>query len=112
MIPMILIVGTVDVFFAFMRCPLHPEWSAPCSVNRFLGAIYWIFLLLTIILSIISANRLKKIKKQIENEFLEVTNTRIKHKKDWDLNWNDEDITNKVDNEEESKSEKFITKKW
>ena len=73
MIPMILIVGTIDVFYHFVQCPLHPEWSAPCNINWILGAMYWVFLILVIILAIISANKLRKIKKQIENEFLEVT---------------------------------------
>ena len=73
MIPMILIVGTIDVFYHFVQCPLHPEWSAPCNVNWILGAMYWVFLILVIILAIISANKLRKIKKQIENEFLEAT---------------------------------------
>ena len=71
MIPMILIVGTIDVFRNFMICPLHPEWSAPCSVNWIFAIIYWFFLLITIILAIISASKLRKIKKQIEDEFLE-----------------------------------------
>lgn len=53
-----------------MRCPLHPEWSAPCSVNWIIGIMYWIPLILVIILAIISASKLKKVKKQIENEFL------------------------------------------
>ena len=68
-IPMILIVGVVDVFLNFMQCPLHPEWSAPCSVNRIYATMYGIFLILVIILAIISAKKLKKVKKQIENEF-------------------------------------------
>ena len=72
MIPMILIVWVVDVFRNFMICPLHPEWSAPCNVNRIIAAIYWIFLLLTIVLAIISAKMLKKIRKKIENEFIDV----------------------------------------
>ena len=57
MIPMILIVGTVDMFLSFMQCSIHPEWSAPCSINWILGAMYGIFL----------------IKNQIEYEFLEAT---------------------------------------
>ena len=73
MIPMILIVGTVDVFYHFIQCPLHPEWSAPCDVNWILAIMYWIFLILVIILAIISAKKLRKVKKQIENEFLEAT---------------------------------------
>ncbi len=73
MIPMILIVGTIDVFYHFVQCPLHPENSAPCSVNRFLAVMYWSFLLITIIFAIISAKMLRNIKKQIENEFLEAT---------------------------------------
>lgn len=73
MIPMILIVWTVDVFYHFMQCPLHPEWSAPCSVNWVLAAMYGIFLVLTIILAIISARKLRKVKKKIEKAFLETT---------------------------------------
>ena len=73
MIPIILIVGTIDVFISFMKCPLHPEWSAPCSVNWIIGIMYWIPLILVIILAIISASKLRKVKKQIEKEFLEVT---------------------------------------
>ena len=71
MIPMILIVGAVDVFVSFMRCPLHPEWSAPCSVNRLIAAVYGVFLLLAIIFAIISSRALRKVKKQIEAEFTE-----------------------------------------
>jgi preprotein translocase subunit SecG len=56
-----------------MQCPLHPEWSAPCSVNRILAAMYGIFLIFVIILAIVSARKLRKVKKQIENEFLEAT---------------------------------------
>ena len=71
MIPMILIVWTIDVFRSFMICPLHPEWSTPCSVNWILAAIYGIPLLIVIILEILSAKMLRKVKKQIEKEFLE-----------------------------------------
>lgn len=79
MIPMILIVGTIDVFHNFMRCPLHPEWSAPCSVNRIIAAMYGFFLMIVIILAIISARMLRKVKNQIEAEFLQATkeNTEI-----------------------------------
>lgn len=75
MIPSILIVWSIDVFYHFMQCPLHPEWSAPCSVNWILAAIYWIFLIITIILAILSANALRKVKKKIENEFIESINS-------------------------------------
>ena len=78
MIPMILIVGTIDVFYHFVQCPLHPEWSAPCSVNRLLAAIYGVFLILTIVFAIISAKMLRKVKKQIENEFTETINNNVK----------------------------------
>ena len=74
MIPMILIVWTVDVFYHFMQCPLHPEWSAPCDVIWILAGMYGFFLLLTIILAIISSKMLRKVKKQIENEFTESIN--------------------------------------
>lgn len=74
MIPMILIVWTVDVFFNFMQCPLHPEYSAPCNIIWINAIGYWFFLIVTIIFSIFSARKLKNIKKKIENEFFEVTN--------------------------------------
>lgn len=78
LIPMILIVGTIDVFVNFMRCPLHPEWSAPCSINWIIAAIYGIFLLLAIILAIISAKMLRKVKKKIEDEFTETVDSYVK----------------------------------
>lgn len=74
MIPVVLIVWTVDVFFQFMQCPLHPEWSAPCNVIWINAIFYWFFLLITIIFAIFSAKKLRKVKKKIENEFLEVAN--------------------------------------
>lgn len=82
MIPMILIVGSVDVFYHFMQCPLHPEWSAPCNINWILAAIYGIFLILTIILEIISAKTLRNIKKQIEEEFFSAIDSEIAHDKE------------------------------
>lgn len=69
MIPMILIVWTIDVFASFIKCPLHPEYSAPCSVNWIFAAIYGVPLILAIILAVISAKMLKKIKKRIEDDF-------------------------------------------
>ena len=78
MIPMILIVGAVDVFVSFMRCPLHPEWSAPCSVNWIIAAVYGVFLLLAIIFAIISSRALRKVKKQIETEFTEAIENHIR----------------------------------
>ena len=74
MIPMILIVWTVDVFYHFMQCPLHPEWSAPCGVIWILAGMYGFFLILTIICAIISNRMLKKVKRQIEDEFTESIN--------------------------------------
>ena len=73
MIPMILIVGVVDVFFNFMQCSVHPEWSAPCNIIWINAIGYGIFLVITIIFEIFSARKLRKIKKKIEAEFLEVT---------------------------------------
>ena len=70
LIPMLLIVGTIDFFYHFVQCPLHPENSAPCNVNWFLAVAYGSFLLITIIFAIISAKMLRKVKKQIEDEFL------------------------------------------
>ena len=74
MIPVILIVWTVDVFYQFMQCPLHPEWSAPCNVIWINAIFYWFFLLITIIFAIFSARKLRTVKKKIENEFLKVAN--------------------------------------
>jgi len=78
MIPVILIVGTVDIFYHFVQCPLHPEWSAPCSVTWVLAAMYGIFLLLTIIFAIISAKMLKKVKIKIGSEFTEAIDNEVK----------------------------------
>jgi hypothetical protein len=55
-----------------MECPLHPEYSAPCSVNWIFAAMYFFFLLITTILAIISNKQLKNVKKKIESEFLGV----------------------------------------
>ncbi|MBQ5945743.1 hypothetical protein IJL65_05215 [bacterium] len=82
LIPMILIVGTIDVFRSFMVCPLHPEWSAPCSVNWIIAAIYGFFLIIVIILAIISARMLRKVKKKIEDEFTETVDSYIKEQVD------------------------------
>lgn len=71
MIPMILIVGVVDIFFNFMQCPLHPERSAPCSVIWINAVGYGFFLIITIIFSFFSDRKLKKVKKRIEDEFFE-----------------------------------------
>ena len=81
MIPMILIVGTIDIFRNFMVCPLHPENSAPCSVIWIFAVMYGILLVLVIIFAIISARMLRKIKKKIEDEFIETANKEEKAKK-------------------------------
>lgn len=105
MIPMILIVWTVDVFLHFMQCSFHPEWSAPCSVIWILAAMYWVFLLLVIILNIISAKKLEKVKKKIENEFLEATKHSEEIVKQEDM---DEEINKKSDNGIDEKIEDDI----
>jgi len=74
MIPMILIVGTVDLFFNFIQCPLHPEYSAPCSIIWINAIGYGFFLVITVIFAFFSARKLKKVKKRIEDEFFEATN--------------------------------------
>lgn len=110
MIPMILIVWIIDVFISFMRCPAHPERSAPCSVNRILAAIYGIFLILIIILATISARMLRKVKKQIENEFLDAT------KQSEELTWqstkpenkSDEILVDEIEVKKRSKPKKII----
>ena len=110
MIPMILIVGTIDVFISFMRCPLHPEWSAPCSINWIIAIIYWIFLVLAIILAVISAKMLRKIKKRIEDDFLESSNYRWneKNKKTDKSNWNKEEIFEDIKIEKKVNPKKII----
>lgn len=70
MIPMILIVGTIDVFFNFMQCSTHPEWSAPCSIIWINAVMYGFVFIIIVIFAIFSARKLKKIKKRIESEFL------------------------------------------
>lgn len=99
MIPMILIVGTIDVFYHFIQCPLHPEWSAPCNINWILAAIYGVFLLLTIIFEIISANTLRNIKRQIEEDFL--SSTSIKNNLNKDNSYEDIKENDKSDEEDE-----------
>ena len=116
MIPMILIVGTVDVFYHFVQCPLHLEWSAPCTVNWFLAVIYGIFLLMSIIFSVISARMLRNIKKQIENDFF----SSIKPKDRTDNIGLNKKVSNKkyrknkriVEMIEENKHEDDDFKKW
>ena len=114
MIPMILIVGTVDVFYHFVQCPLHPEWSAPCEVNWILAIIYWFFLILSIIFAIISARKLRKVKRQIENDFLKATKQveEINEKEietEANLEYNeDKTITDDVKVKRKSKPKKII----
>jgi len=74
MIPMILIVGTIDVFFNFMQCSVHPEWSAPCSVIWINAVMYGFVFIIIVIFAIFSARKLKKIKKRMESEFLRTAN--------------------------------------
>ncbi len=93
MIPMILIAGSVDVFYHFIQCPLHPEWSAPCEVNWIFAIMYGFFLVIVIILAIISTKKLKKIKEKNKSEFLGATVTNDitieqKNKTKKKSNWN------------------------
>jgi outer membrane biosynthesis protein TonB len=74
MIPMILIVSIIDLFFNFMQCPLHPEYSAPCRIIWINAVGYGFFLVVTIIFAFFSARKFKKVKKRIENEFFEAAN--------------------------------------
>lgn len=84
MIPVILIVWTIDIFASFIKCPLHPEYSAPCSVNWIFAVMYVFFLLITTILAIISTKQLRKVKKKIESEFLDIDKGyNIKKKSGW-----------------------------
>jgi len=110
MIPMILIAGSIDVFYNFMRCPLHPEWSAPCSLNWILAAMYGIFLLVTIILAIITKRKLRKIKKQIENEFTESVDSYIETKKS-EEEIEESEETKEDTKKKETKPRKIIVKK-
>lgn len=114
MIPMILIVWTIDVFASFMECPLHPEYSAPCSINWIFAAMYWFFLILSIIFAIISARMLRKVKRQIENDFMEVTEQaeeinekKIKNEENLE-NKDDKVITDNVKVKRKSKPKKII----
>ena len=104
MIPMILIVGTIDVFYNFMQCPLHPEWSAPCNINWILAAIYGVFLLLTILFEIISAKTLRNIKRQIEEEFFSAIDSEINNKEILE----NEDKEDKEDKKSDNKDKEII----
>ena len=92
MIPIVLIIWTVDTFISFMQCSSYPGNSAPCSVNWIIAIIYWFLLIIAIIFAIISSSKLRKVKKKIEEEFIEAT---IKNKK----------IIDNEDNIEESNEE-------
>ena len=107
MIPMILIVGIIDLFFNFMQCPLHPEYSAPCNIIWINAVGYGVFLIITIIFAIFSAKKLRKIKKRIENEFLEAANQTANKSED-----KIETTEEKVDKEKikTTKPKKIITK--
>ena len=112
MIPMILIAWTIDVFYHFIQCPLHPEWSAPCNINWILAIIYGVFLLLTIIFEIIAAKSLKNVRKQIEESFLESINSNeINNKKKSDEDEWVIDLIEKSKHEEYSKFEEWIKTK-
>jgi len=109
MIPMILIVWAIDVFYRLMQCSAHPEWSAPCSVIRIFAIIYGFFLILVIILAIISIKKLRTVKKQIEIEFNETINKHIQEQLS-EENENNEET--EIDKKEvkASKPKKTITK--
>ena len=78
MIPIVLIIWTVDTFISFLQCSSHPGNSAPCGVNWIIAIIYWLLLIITIVFAIISSSKLRKVKKKIEEEFIDAT---IKNKK-------------------------------
>ena len=63
--------------------------------------MYWVFLLLVIILNIISAKKLEKVKKKIENEFLEVTRHNEKIVEQGDME-------EKVNEESDNKNDEII----
>lgn len=73
LVPMILIVWTIDIFFSFVQCPLHPEYSAPCSIIWINAIGYIIFFIIAAIFAVFSAKKLKKVKRRIEDDFLEAT---------------------------------------
>lgn len=80
---MILIVGSIDTFVSYVQCLPHIEWSMPCSgILEIKWWFYAIILFIVVILWIISTKRLKKIKKQIENNFIESTTKTQIDKKD------------------------------
>ena len=107
MIPLILIVATVDVFFNFMQCPLHPEYSAPCNVIWINAAGYWFFLIITIIFAIFSAKKLRKVKKKIEVEFLKTANHSEQSKQKEEIEWKK---SKEVEEIKSSKPKKIIAK--
>ena len=104
LIPVILIVWTIDVFISFIRCPLHPEFSAPCSVNWILAVMYWIFLLISIILAVLSNKRLKEVKKKIEDEFMESVRNRKESIKN--------EVIDEIKKDEKWESKEVDKSKW
>lgn len=68
--------------------------------------MHWVFLVLVIILEIISARKLRKVKKQIEDEFLDVTKeTEESIKENIE---NDEKIMDEVEIKKKSRPKKII----
>ena len=55
---------------------MHPEWSAPCNINRILAVIYGVFLILAIVFAVISSKMLRKVKKRIEEDFFAAIKTK------------------------------------
>lgn len=108
MIPIILIVWTINVFFTFMQCPLHPEYSAPCNIIWINAAIYWLFLIITIVFAIFSSKKLRNVKKKIEVEFLKTTHANENLQKKESLKENSEENIEKA---EETRPRKIIVKK-
>lgn len=106
MIPIILIVWTINVFFTFMQCPLHPEYSAPCNIIWINAAVYWLFLIITIIFAIFSSKKLKNVKKKIEVEFLKTTRTNENLQKKESVNTEEN-----IEKVKETKPRKIIIKK-
>ena len=89
LIPVILIVWTINVFVSFMRCSAHPEWSAPCSINLIIAAMYGILLILAIIFAVMSARMVRKMKKRIEEDFF--ASIKSKERKSDDIKQKDDE---------------------
>lgn len=118
LIPMLFIVGSVDTFSKAVKCGIHPERSISCELYRWLpAAVYAFCIIISIVLYVIFARKLHKVKEQIEQEFQESVeheenkkNEKIKELKDSKPKKNIAKKEIKTDSKLSKKQKKSISK--